>query len=68
MQDERCCGVQDAGKQQAAAVLGVQACRCDLKPRAGRYLHRQSIAVQASPFQATQGVKCSHKSAHKNAV
>ncbi|KAK9861239.1 hypothetical protein WJX84_011733 [Apatococcus fuscideae] len=49
----------DAGKQQAAAVLGVQTCRSNLKTRPGLRLLPQNIAVQeAGDAEDTHMVAC----------
>ena len=39
--------VQDAGKKQVAAILGVQAARAATQPRPFLKLARQHLAVQA---------------------
>jgi len=41
--------VQDVGKKQVAAILGVQSCRTQTKPRPFLRLQTQRIAVQVPP-------------------
>ena len=41
--------LQDAGKKQVAAILGVQAARAGTQPRPFLKLARQHLAVQVTP-------------------
>jgi hypothetical protein len=51
--------VQDAGKKQVAAILGVQAARAATQPRPFLKLARQHLAVQAR-LPALPWSQCAH--------